>query len=62
MKVSRRQNTGVRVKLQGAEIVKVDEFKYLGSAILRNGQCTRELEKRVQAGCSIRDHFLYIIF
>lgn len=32
--------TGVAMKLQGVEIVKVDEFKYLGSTIQSNGQLT----------------------
>lgn len=43
---------GGKVKVQGIEVVKVDEFKYLGSTIQSNGQCTKEMKKRVQAGCS----------
>lgn len=33
-------------------VVKVDELKYLGSAIEGNRQCTREVKKRVKAGQS----------
>ncbi len=38
------------VRLQGAEIAKVDEFRYLGSTVQSNGDCVREVKKRVQAG------------
>lgn len=38
----------VSVNLQGAEVFKVDEFKYL------QWQCPREMKKRVQAGCSVQ--------
>ena len=40
------------VQLQGAEMVKVEEFKYLGSAVQSNGDCGSECRKRVQAGWS----------
>ena len=30
---------GSSVKLQGAELAKVDEFKYLGSMVQENGKC-----------------------
>ena len=30
-----------RVELQGAELAKVDEFKYLGSMVQENGKCER---------------------
>lgn len=40
------------VKLIKVEVVKADEFKYLGSTIQRNGQCRGELKKRVQVGWS----------
>lgn len=33
-----KSETGGKVKMQGAEVVKVDEFKYLGSTIQSNGQ------------------------
>jgi len=38
--------------LQRVEVVKVDGFKYLGSTVKRNGECGREVKKRVQAGRS----------
>ena len=38
------------VKLQGAEIKKVEDFKYLGSTVQSNGECGKEVKKRVQAG------------
>ena len=44
--------TGSSVKLQGAELAKVDEFKYLGSMVQENGKCEREVKKRIQAGWS----------
>ena len=31
-------------------MAKVDEFKYLGSTVQSNGDCGREVKKRVQAG------------
>lgn len=34
------------------EIVKVDEFKYLGSIILSTGKWTRQMKKRMQTGWS----------
>ena len=33
-------------------VTKVDDFKYLGSTVQSNGECGRELKKRVQAGCN----------
>lgn len=42
--------TGVAMKLQGVEIVKVDEFKYLGSTIQINKQCTGEVKKGGEGG------------
>ena len=38
------------VKLQGEEIKKVDDFKYLGSTVQSNGECDKEVKKRIQAG------------
>uniref|UniRef100_A0A3B4DPZ4 ribonuclease H n=1 Tax=Pygocentrus nattereri TaxID=42514 RepID=A0A3B4DPZ4_PYGNA len=61
MKVSRdkteymcvnEREAGGKVKMQGVEVVKVDDFKYLGSTIQSNGQCRKEVKKRVQAGWS----------
>lgn len=40
-------DTGGEVNMQGAKVVKVDEFKYLGSTIQSKRQCTREMKKRV---------------
>ncbi|KAI5617633.1 hypothetical protein C0J50_22801 [Silurus asotus] len=34
------------------EVVRVNEFKYLGSTVQSNGECVREVKKRVQAGWS----------
>ena len=31
-------------------MAKVDDFKYLGSTVQSNGECGREVKKRVQAG------------
>ncbi|KAI5099061.1 hypothetical protein C0J45_11200, partial [Silurus meridionalis] len=33
-------------------VEKVDEFRYLGSKVRSNGECVREVKKRVQAGWS----------
>lgn len=33
-----------------AEVVKVDEFKYLGSTTQSNGQYTKEVKERAEAG------------
>ena len=49
MCVNERQVNGT-VKLQGEEVVKVEDFKYLGSTVQSNGECRREVKKRVQAG------------
>ena len=51
MCVNERQDTGSgTVKMQGEEATKVDDFKYLGSTVQSNGECGREVKKRVQAG------------
>ena len=31
-------------------MAKVEDFKYLGSTVQSNGECGREVKKRVQAG------------
>ena len=49
MCVNERQVNGT-VKMQGEEVAKVEDFKYLGSTVQSNGQCGREVKKRVQAG------------
>ena len=41
------RETGVRVRLQGAEVVKVQEFKYLGTTVQSSGDCGREVKNRV---------------
>ena len=38
------------VKMQGEEVAKMEDFKYLGSTVQSNGECGREVKKRVQAG------------
>ena len=51
MCVNERQDTGSgTVKVQGEEVAKVDDFKYLGSTVQSNGECGIEVKKRVQAG------------
>ena len=48
--VNERQVNGT-VKMQGEEVaVKVVDFKYLGSTVQSNGECEREVQKRLQAG------------
>ena len=49
MCVNERQVKGT-VKMQGEEVEKVEDFKYLGSTVQSNGECGREVKKRVQAG------------
>ncbi|KAI5627659.1 hypothetical protein C0J50_8434, partial [Silurus asotus] len=51
MCVNEREGSG-GVRLQGEELQKVEEFRYLGSTVQRNGECVREVKKRVQAGWS----------
>ncbi|XP_065671877.1 uncharacterized protein LOC136089732 [Hydra vulgaris] len=41
---------GGQFQLQGVDLVKVDEFTYLGSRVQSNGGSEREVKKRVQAG------------
>ncbi|KAK3560981.1 hypothetical protein QTP86_023167, partial [Hemibagrus guttatus] len=50
MCVNEREGSGT-VRLQGEEVKKVQEFKYLGSTVQSNGECGKEVKKRVQAGC-----------
>ena len=49
MCVNERQVKGT-VKMQGEEVAKVEDFKHLGSTVQSNGECGREVKKRVQAG------------
>ncbi|KAK3505781.1 hypothetical protein QTP70_003995 [Hemibagrus guttatus] len=46
--VNEREGSGT-VRLQGEEVKKVEEFKYLGSTVQSNGECGKEVKKRVQA-------------
>ena len=46
----RQDNSSGTVKMQGEEVAKVGDFKYLGSTVQSNGECGREVKKRVQAG------------
>ena len=41
---------GETVLLQGVEVPKVKEFRYLGSTVQCNGGCGSEVKRRVQAG------------
>ncbi|KAK3507288.1 hypothetical protein QTP70_013545 [Hemibagrus guttatus] len=47
--VNEREGSGT-IRLQGEEVKKVQEFKYLGSTVQSNGECGKEVKKRVQAG------------
>ncbi|KAK3526577.1 hypothetical protein QTP70_030714, partial [Hemibagrus guttatus] len=49
MCVNEREGNGT-VRLQGEAVKKVQEFKYLGSTVQSNGECGKEVKKRVQAG------------
>ncbi|KAK3545734.1 hypothetical protein QTP70_011336 [Hemibagrus guttatus] len=49
MCVNEREGSGT-VRLQGEEVKKVQEFKYLVSTVQSNGECGKEVKKRVQAG------------
>ena len=49
MCVNERQVNGI-VNMQGEEVVKVEDFKYLGSTVglQSNVECGREVKKRVE--------------
>ncbi|KAI5621974.1 hypothetical protein C0J50_18358 [Silurus asotus] len=49
MCVNERECSGV-VRLQGEEVEKVVELRYMGSTVQSNGVCVGEVKKRVQAG------------
>ena len=51
MCVNERNPSGT-MRLQGVEVKKVDDFKYLGSTFQSNGECGKEVKKQVQAGWS----------
>ncbi|KAK3532945.1 hypothetical protein QTP70_004551 [Hemibagrus guttatus] len=42
MCVNEREGSGT-VRLQGEEVKKVQEFKYLGSTVQSNGECGKEI-------------------
>ena len=54
MKVNRRKTeymcVNERQVMRMQEVAKVEDFKYLGSTVQSNGECGREVKKRVQAG------------
>ena len=46
--VNERQDKGSgTVQMQGEEVVKVEDFKYLSSTVQSNGECGRGVKKRV---------------
>ncbi|KAK3570304.1 hypothetical protein QTP86_017185 [Hemibagrus guttatus] len=49
MCVNEREGSGT-VRLQGEELKTAQEFKYLRSTVQSNGECGKEVRKRVQAG------------
>ncbi|KAK3524727.1 hypothetical protein QTP86_001653, partial [Hemibagrus guttatus] len=49
MCMNEREGSGT-VRLQGEEVKKVQEFKYLGSTVQSNGEIGKEVKKQVQAG------------
>ncbi|KAK3525944.1 hypothetical protein QTP70_011034 [Hemibagrus guttatus] len=49
MCVNEREGSGT-VRLQGEEVKKVQEFKYLGSTVHSNGECGKEVKKRKVSG------------
>ncbi|KAK3532192.1 hypothetical protein QTP86_009297 [Hemibagrus guttatus] len=49
MCVNEREGSGI-IRLQGEEVKKIQKFKYLGSTVQSNGECGKEVKKRVQAG------------
>ena len=59
MKVSRSKakylcinggNEDETVKMEDTKVLRIKEFKYLGSTVQESGDCEREVKKRVQAG------------
>ena len=48
--VNERQENGIGTVKMQEEVAKVEDFKYLGSTVQSNGECRREVKKRVQAG------------
>ncbi|KAK3546147.1 hypothetical protein QTP70_024471, partial [Hemibagrus guttatus] len=54
MCVNEREGSGT-VRLQGEEVKKVQEFKFLGSTVQSNGECGKEAKKRVQADTPVKE-------
>ncbi|KAK3562016.1 hypothetical protein QTP86_024486 [Hemibagrus guttatus] len=52
MCVNEREGSGT-VRLQGEEVKKVQEFKYLGSTVQSNGECGKEVKKYVLPGTGV---------
>ena len=46
MRVSRR-NESLQIKVNNKELEEVDHFKYLGSVLIIDGYCTREINLRI---------------
>ena len=40
------------VKIQGEEVARFKDLKYMGSTVQSNGECGREVEKRAPVGCN----------
>ncbi|KAK3570559.1 hypothetical protein QTP86_022509 [Hemibagrus guttatus] len=51
MCVNEREGSGT-VRLQGEEVKKVQEFKYLGSTVQSNGQCGKEVSPSILKHCA----------
>ena len=45
-----RDGDGDTIRMEGVEVKRVHDFKYLGSTVQSDGNCNREVKKRVQAG------------
>ena len=43
-------NDGEELKLQGENVKRAKNFKYLGSAVSSDGRCEEEVRRRIQAG------------
>ena len=41
---------GSSVRMEGLEVAKVNEFKYLGSKVQSDGGCRTDMKKRIHAG------------
>ena len=41
-----QDNSSGTVNMQGEELAKVEDFKYLGSTVQSNGECGREVKNR----------------